>query len=84
MPVQDETGLASPLLAELQDSTGPVPRKLSVESARRTKIEKLELDEEKFRWLVNENAMATEKLAEGIRLFNADAVKQKDYIAQRL
>ena len=37
-----------------------------------------------FYWLLNENAMATKKLAEGIRIFNADAVKLKEYLAQRL
>jgi transaldolase len=42
------------------------------------------LDEKKFRWLLNENAMATEKLSEGIRIFNADAMKLEQYIAERL
>src|SRR6266567_6991621 len=61
------------LLGELQKSTAPLARKLSPEIAKESKIERLELDEKKFRWLLNENAMATEKTAEGIRLFNADA-----------
>ena len=52
--------------------------------ARDCKIERLQLDEKKFRWLLNENAMATEKTAEGIRLFNADAMKLESYIAERL
>jgi hypothetical protein len=43
----------------------------------------MQLDEKKFRWLLNENAMATEKTAEGIRLFNADAVKLEQFIAAR-
>ena len=72
------------LLAELQKSTAPLARKLSPELARDSKIEKLPLDEKKFRWLVNENAMATEKTAEGIRLFNADAVKLEQFIAAKL
>src|SRR6202008_4041149 len=62
------------LLGELQKSSAPVTRKLNPD-ARDAKIEKISLDEKKFRWLLNENAMATEKLAEGIRLFNADAAK---------
>jgi transaldolase len=72
------------LLAELQKSTAPLPRKLSPEIARDSKIEKIPLDEKKFRWLFNENAMATEKTAEGIRLFNADAVKLEQFIAAKL
>jgi transaldolase len=72
------------LLGELQKSTAPLPRKLDPETARQSKIEKLPLDEKKFRWLFNENAMATEKTAEGIRLFNADAVKLAQLISTKL
>jgi len=72
------------LLSELQKSTAPLTRKLSPEIARASKIEKLPLDEKKFRWLFNENAMATEKTAEGIRQFNADAMKLEQFIAAKL
>jgi transaldolase len=72
------------LLAELQKSEAPLARKLSPELARESKIEKLPLDEKKFRWLFNENAMATEKTAEGIRLFNADAQKLAQFVATKL
>ena len=72
------------LLAELKNSTDPVERKLSPETARQSKIEQMSLGEKQFRWLMNENAMATEKLAEGIRLFHADAVKLKQFLAQKL
>ncbi len=72
------------LLAELQKFEAPLPRKLSPELARQSKIEKLPLDEKKFRWLFNENAMATEKTAEGIRLFNADAQKLAQFVAGKL
>jgi transaldolase len=72
------------LLGELQKNTAPLPRRLSPEIARDSKIEKLPLDEKKFRWLLNENAMATEKTAEGIRLFNADAQKLAQFIAKKL
>ena len=72
------------LLAELQKSEAPLPRKLSPELARQSKIERLPLDERKFRWLFNENAMATEKTAEGIRLFNADARKLAQFVAAKL
>ena len=72
------------LLGELQKNTAPLPRKLSPEIARESKIEKIPLDEKKFRWLLNENAMATEKTSEGIRLFNADAKKLEQFIAAKL
>jgi transaldolase len=71
------------LLGELQKNSAPLARKLSPEIARESKIEKIPLDEKKFRWLLNENAMATEKTAEGIRLFNADAVKLEQFIAAK-
>jgi transaldolase len=72
------------LLGELQKSTAPLARKLSPELAKDSKIEKLPLDEKKFRWLFNENAMATEKTSEGIRLFNADAQKLTQLVAAKL
>jgi len=72
------------LLAELQKTDAPLARKLSPELAQQSKIEKLPLDEKKFRWLFNENAMATEKTAEGIRLFNADAQKLAQFVAGKL
>jgi transaldolase len=72
------------LLGELKAGTGRVERKLDPNAARAAAIEKMSLDEKKFRWLMNENAMATEKTAEGIRLFNADAAKLEKLIAARL
>jgi len=72
------------LMEELQKSTAPVVRKLSPELARASQIERLRLNEKKFRWLLNENPMATEKTADGIRLFNADALKLEQFIAAKL
>ena len=72
------------LLEELQRAIGPVPRRLTPESAARSRDERLRLDERTFRWLHNEDAMATEKLAEGIRLFAADAVKLEQLMAARI
>ncbi len=72
------------LLGELKINSAPLPRKLSPELAKASKIERLVLDEKKFRWLLNENQMATEKTAEGIRQFNADALKLASFIAARL
>ena len=72
------------LLGELKGSTDPVQRKLSVEMSKDFKLPKLSLDEKAFRWMLNENAMATEKLSEGIRTFASDAAKLEEYIAARL
>ncbi|MET0961519.1 MAG: transaldolase [Noviherbaspirillum sp.] len=69
------------LLQKLADSAEPVSRKLSPESARDSELQKLSLDEKTFRFMLNEDAMATEKLAEGIRQFCADAVKLEAMIA---
>jgi len=69
------------LLARLAAADGDVPRRLSVAVAEASPVERVDLDEERFRWLHNEDAMATEKLAEGIRLFHADAEKLSRMIA---
>lgn len=53
-------------------------------SAAELDIEKLQLDEKAFRWLLNEDAMATEKLSEGIRKFAADSVKLEAMIKDNL
>jgi transaldolase len=63
------------LLEELAGQNGELPRKLDPDSARSMKLEKITLDENRFRWMLNEDAMATEKLAEGIRKFSADLDK---------
>jgi transaldolase len=72
------------LLEQMEKTEGEVPRRLSVEGARAADAEKIHLDEKTFRWLHNEDAMATEKLAEGIRKFNADARKLEQYARARV
>jgi transaldolase len=72
------------LMDELSKSTGPVERKLSPEKAKSAQVERLELDEKKFRYLVNDNAMATEKTAEGIRKFAADVVKLAKLVESKI
>ncbi len=69
------------LLQQLQDSDGLVERKLSSEAASTTGMMKLAQDEKTFRFQLNEDAMATEKLAEGIRAFCADSGKLKQIIS---
>ena len=63
------------LLQKLADSDAPFERKLVKDDA--ADIEKIEIDEKTFRFMLNEDAMATEKLAEGIRAFVADSIKLK-------
>ncbi|MCI0748388.1 MAG: transaldolase [Verrucomicrobia subdivision 3 bacterium] len=72
------------LLGELKASTAPVEQKLNAKMVAESKLERISLDEEKFRWLLNEDAMATEKTAEGIRNFHADAMKLERFVAARL
>ncbi len=72
------------LMKELSESTEPLERKLDPEKAKAANIDKLELDEKKFRWLLNENAMAYEKTGEGIRKFAADVIKLEKFVASKL
>ena len=60
------------LLAQMEKTQGEVKRRLSVETACASGDEKIRLDEQTFRWMHNEDAMASDKLSEGIRKFNAD------------
>lgn len=76
----DYLTIAPSLLAELAGSTGEVPRKLDPDAARVEDITRVAFDEPGFRWSHNEDAMATEKLAEGIRLFAADTRKLEQFV----
>ena len=67
------------LLDQLEQTEGTVERKLDPVAAKGSKDENLHLSEKAFRWTHNEDAMATEKLAEGIRKFNSDAKKLEEY-----
>src|SRR5499425_2578888 len=67
------------LLDQLEQTEGIVERKLDPTTAKASKEERLRLSEKAFRWMHNEDAMATEKLAEGNRKFNADAKKLEEY-----
>ena len=72
--------IAPDLLEELAESPGEVQRKLSPEMAARSEMPKVKLDQTAFRWLLNADAMASDKLAEGIRRFDADARKLEKLI----
>ncbi|MBV9180643.1 MAG: transaldolase [Acidobacteria bacterium] len=67
------------LLDKLEQTEGVVDRTLDPGAAHTSKDERLRLSEKAFRWMHNEDAMATEKLAEGIRKFNSDAQKLQEY-----
>ncbi len=80
----DALTISPELMKKLSESFELVERKLTPEKAKAAKIDKLDLDEKKFRWLLNENAMATEKTAEGIRKFAVDVVKLEKFVANKL
>ena len=69
------------LLARLAATAGDVPRQLSPARAEASAVQRIDLDEGLFRWMHNEDAMATEKLAEGIRVFHADAAQLRSLLA---
>lgn len=76
--------IAPKLLAELQKLEGPLQRKLDPKKAQKTICDRILLEEKSFRWQLNENAMATEKLSEGIRVFAKDSFKLKKMIEQKI
>jgi transaldolase len=81
----DLVTISPALLEELQKTgSGTVTRKLDPSKASSMPIPKLGLDEKAFRWMLNEEQMATEKLSEGIRLFAADALKLEKFVAEKL
>jgi transaldolase len=72
------------LLAQMEKTEGQLEPQLGLNSARAAADEKISLDEKTFRWMHNEDAMATEKLAEGIRKFNADARKLEQFARAKM
>ncbi|NBB79917.1 MAG: transaldolase [Verrucomicrobia bacterium] len=72
------------LLEELQGMNEPIERKLDADAAQSSDIERLEVSEKSFRWLLNEDAMATEKLAQGIRVFASDMNKVREIVKEKV
>src|SRR5438309_10046547 len=72
--------IAPDLLEKLSKAPGDVERKLSLEEAKKQNLPRVTLDEKAFRWEHNQDAMATDKLADGIRRFDADARKLEKLI----
>ena len=65
------------LLDKLSGSEDEITKKLDAAASASMDIKKIDVDEKEFRWMMNEDAMATEKLAEGIRNFAKDIVKKQ-------
>ncbi|KAJ1902783.1 sedoheptulose-7-phosphate:D-glyceraldehyde-3- phosphate transaldolase [Coemansia sp. RSA 922] len=81
----DYLTISPQLLGELQSEEADLPRRLSPEAASAADaLEKVTFDEANFRWALNEDQMATEKLSDGIRKFNADAVKLRKILREKL
>lgn len=81
----DALTISPKFLQELQDDERELPRALSEESAKaQCQDQQIHLDEKTFRWLLNEDAMATEKLAEGIRNFTKDILNLENFVKPQL
>lgn len=78
----DNLTISPKLLDELNKSDDALVQELTPGAAQNCTEEKISLDEGKFRWMLNESAMATEKLAEGIRKFAEDAVKLESHLRE--
>ena len=76
--------IAPNLLAELSAISTDVPQQLNATDAASMSINRIDMNEPLFRWMLNEDAMATEKLAEGIRGFASDLNKLRDLLQKRL
>jgi transaldolase len=80
----DRLTISPTLLESLAKDQGTLERKLSPEIARGDAPPRMSLDEKSFRYMLNEDAMATDKLAEGIRLFAQDLTKLRELVSKRI
>ena len=80
----DALTIAPSLLKELENTEGVLEKKLDAEKSKLLDIKPLHMDEKTFRWMMNEDTMGTEKLAEGIRNFTKDLIKLEKLIAALL
>ena len=80
----DKLTISPVLLQELNNTNGEINQILSHGDAIKTELPRINVNESSFRWHLNENQMASFKLAEGIRLFNKDMLKLKDLIKDQL
>lgn len=80
----DRLTISPDLLDKLGESKETLTQKLDAEEAIKMDIPKIEMNEKVFRWTMNEDPMATEKLAEGIRNFAKDIVKLEDIVKDKM
>ena len=80
----DRLTISPALLDKLAESTEPISIKLDASKVADMDIEKIDADEKTFRWMLNEDPMATEKLAQGIRGFAADTVKLESIVKAKM
>lgn len=80
----DRLTISPALLDQLMGSTGDLPQKLDAAKVKDMDIPKIEMTENTFRWMMNEDPMATEKLADGIRGFAADIVKLEEIVQEKI
>ena len=77
----DALTISPALLKELENTEAVLEKKLDAANSKSLDIKQIQLDEKTFRWMLNEDAMATEKLAEGIRKFTEDLIKLEKHIS---
>lgn len=80
----DRLTISPALLDQLSEETDKIEKKLDATEAAMMDIKKIEMDEKTFRWMMNEDPMATEKLAQGIRSFAADIVKLEKIVSAKM
>ena len=80
----DRLTISPQLLDALLTNMGDLPQKLDAEKAKEMDIPKIDMTENTFRWMMNEDPMATEKLAEGIRGFAKDIVKLEEIVQAKI
>lgn len=80
----DRLTIGPNFLEDLSNDQAPLSRKLYPDMSQQDDLERLQLDEKTFRLMLNDDAMATDKLAEGIRNFSADLIKLENFIKERM
>ena len=80
----DKLTISPVLLEELNNTNGEIDQILLPDDAKNTELTRINVNENSFRWHLNQNQMASFKLAEGIRLFNKDMLKLKNLIKDQL
>lgn len=68
----------------MEKNNEPIRRVLTVDAAKKSDLQKTNLSEAEFRWLLNEDQMATDKLSEGIRKFTVDVRKLEKLLHEKI